>query len=98
MDYHHNGNESRKMIMAYVVIVLIAIAFIGTALVPALSAGFSTFIMGLLGAAGIFTGAATGVQWMAHQANLKGMDQEADPSEAPANNVVATPPQDLPKP
>lgn len=101
MDYTDNGYKSRKMVMSYIVIVLITLGYIVTGVWPPLAVSFGTFIMGLLGAASIFTGANTAIQWMAHQANLKGMDNEPDvqepvatPPATPPDNVgTATPPQ-----
>jgi hypothetical protein len=90
MDYSDNGYKSRKMVMSYIVILLISLGFLGTGVWPALAASFGTFIMGILAAASIFTGANTAVQWMAHQANLKGIGATPDPVPDVQVDVTAT--------
>ena len=56
--------------MAYIVILLITLGFLATGHWPALAAVYSEFIMGVLGAASIFTGANTAIKWMAHKAHV----------------------------
>lgn len=72
MDYSDNGFKSRKMIMAYISIGLITLGFLAIGKWPALAVAYGEFIMGLLAATTIFTGANTAIKWMAHKAHVNG--------------------------
>lgn len=57
--------------MAYVAILLITLGFLATGKWPSLAVAYGEFIIGLLSATTIFTGANTAVKWMAHSASTK---------------------------
>lgn len=58
------GFKSRKMIMAYVVMILGFGAWLFTARYPALAASLSELYMFLLGAASLFISGNVAVKWM----------------------------------
>lgn len=76
MDYSDSGYKSRKMVMAYVVIFLMSLGFLAAGKWTSLSVVYGEFIMGLLAATSIFTGANAAIKWMAHKAHIKDKDKE----------------------
>lgn len=68
IDLKDGGYKSRKMVMAYVVMVLMMAGFFSTARWPTLAVAFAELCFGLLGAASIFAGSTTLSKWAAARA------------------------------
>jgi hypothetical protein len=100
------GYKSRKMIMAYVIMVLGIGAFGLTARFPALAASLSELYMFLLGAASLFISGNVAVKWVGSRGgaplspDLSSVDPQPEtqkPALARAPAKVALPPDpDLP--
>lgn len=65
------GYKSRKMIMAYVVMLLGTIGYIATGKWSALSMMYPQYCMFLLGSASIYISGNTIVKWLANRKNLQ---------------------------
>lgn len=59
------GYRSRKMVMAYVTMLMGSLGYISVGRWPALAVVFTEYCMFLLGAATIYSGSNTAVKWMA---------------------------------
>lgn len=71
------GYKSRKMVMAYVVMLIGSVAWAFTARYPALAASLSELYMFLLGAASLFISGNVAVKWMGSKTTpLGGMVQQ----------------------
>jgi hypothetical protein len=81
MDPTDGGTSSRKLGMAYVVMGLITLGFVGTAIWPALEAAYATYIMGLLGAAGIYAGSNAAVKYIHSKTQQQKIALEAEEEE-----------------
>lgn len=67
-DHKDGGIRSRKMVMAYVTVLLITGGFLATGVWPALHVAYGEFVMGVLAAASIYAGGNTAVKWMSARA------------------------------
>lgn len=85
VDHSDGGYKSRKMVMAYVCLVLIALGFLGTAFWAGMATTYSEFIMGVLAAASIYTGGNTLTKWInAKHSSKKLKSSTSKPSAADA--------------
>lgn len=71
------GFKSRKMIMSYITMLMMAIGFAATAKWPALIVVYGEYCMALIGAASIYCGTNTLVKWAANRAPVIGQKKTA---------------------
>ena len=83
MTDNDGGYKSRKMVMAYVCLVLMTVAFFATARWPALTASFMEYNMAVLAAASIYTGGNTLTKWIQARRGTKKAPKSVVPAKAP---------------
>lgn len=84
MKENDNGFKSRKMLMAYASMVLMLLGYALTALSPGLSVVYGEYVMGILGAATIYSGSNSFVKWSSFRNNEKKV--AVPPPEPPKND------------
>lgn len=79
MDHNKDGGyKSRKMVMSYIAMGLMLIAYLITVKWPSLGALYSEFCMAILAASGIYVGGNTAVKWMAAKSQYHAQPAKTD--------------------
>lgn len=78
-DTDDGGWSSRKMLMAYAAMALILAGFCAAGYWASLGTVYAEYVMGILGAASIYTGGSAATRWMHLKHQRLSAQQQADP-------------------